>query len=257
MKIYDSFLFRDELDLLECRMVQMDTWPVWQHILVEAKVDHQGHQKPLVYAENRERFAPWADRIRHVVVDSLPDAEPMIREAAQRDAVSRGLTDVEAGDWLILADVDEIPNDVALAAVKNREVGVFEMVCCMFAVDWLWGPPLKTSVILPAGNGGQMSVARRDGWSAGPEIPGAGHHLTWLGGQDGIAAKINSHCHTECNAGLATGNAADVLYQHGHNPFGTRFGYSDQMIPVDVDESWPRWVYEKRCPGNWFRPRAG
>jgi len=257
VKVYDSFLFNNELDLLECRLVQMEHWPVYRHILVESPVDHQGHDKPLYYADNRERFAPWADRITHVITPRLPDAaDPMFREAAQRDRVAEGLTGVEAGDWLILADVDEIPNDTALAAVKNREVGVLEMICCMFAVDWLWGLPLRTSVILPAGNGGQLSAARRDGWSAGPEIHGAGHHLTWLGGRDGIAAKMAAHCHIECNEDLARGNADDVFYQQGHNPFG-KFGYSEFLMPVDVDDSWPRWVYERNCPGNWFRPRAG
>jgi hypothetical protein len=28
-----------------------------------------------------------------------------------------------------------------------------------------------------------------------------------------------------------------------------------KMLPVDVDATWPRWVYERRCPANWFRPR--
>jgi hypothetical protein len=65
-----------------------------------------------------------------------------------------------------------------------------------------------------------------------------------------------AHCHTECNEDLARGNTDDLFYSHGHNPFG-KFGYSEQLMPVDVDESWPRWVYERNCPGNWFRPRAG
>jgi hypothetical protein len=27
------------------------------------------------------------------------------------------------------------------------------------------------------------------------------------------------------------------------------------MSPVDVDAEWPRYVFERRCPSEWFRPR--
>jgi hypothetical protein len=29
-----------------------------------------------------------------------------------------------------------------------------------------------------------------------------------------------------------------------------------QMRPVDVDQSWPEYIYKRRCPDNWFRPRG-
>lgn len=254
LRIWDTFLFRDELDLLECRLVQMENWPVWRHVLVESPLDHQGHLKPLVFAENAERFAPWKDRIVHVVADLPESGQPMDREAAQRDAIRGGLTDANPDDWLILADVDEIPNLKAMDAALDRRECVLEMTCCMFAVDWLWGLPLRTSVLCPAGGSRSLSVARRDGWNHNPVVSNAGHHLTWLGGQEGIDAKITSHCHVECNEELEDGNRYDVFYREGHNPF-SRFGYGGKMIPVDVDETWPRWVRERRCPPGWFRPR--
>jgi len=255
VRIFDTFLFRDELDMLECRLVEMDSWPVYTHVLVEATLDHQGHPKPLFYAENKERFSAWSDQIVHVVVDDLPaGAAPMDKEAVQREAIGRGLTDAEDSDWIILADVDEIPNGKALETVLNQQPGVFEMVCCMFAVDWLWGRPLKTSVSRPVGGITSFAAARRDGWTKGPELPGTGHHLTWLGGKQGIQAKMDSHCHTEVNDALNHGNGDDLFYREGHNPFGN-FGYTDQLIPVDVDDTWPRWVRERHCPPGWFRPR--
>lgn len=252
MRIWDTFLFRDELDLLECRLVQMENWPVWRHVLVESPLDHRGRPKPLHYYNNRERFAPWKERIVHVVADLPVDADPMDREAAQRDAIAGGMGDAEPGDWVILADVDEIPSGTVLGAINARQPGVLIMVCCIFAVDWLWGLPLGTSVITPYEAITSFSAARRGG--GGIPIVGAGHHLTWLGGQPGIAAKTDSHCHVECNADLVAGNADNRFYRLGKNPFG-RFGYSGDLIPVDVDETWPRWVWERRCPPGWFRPR--
>lgn len=257
VRIWDTFLFRDELDMLECRLVQMEDWPVWRHVLVEARVDHQGHPKPLVYAENAGRFAPWKDRIVHVVADQLPGmtgAGPMEREAAQREAIRYGLDGAETDDMLVLADLDEIPNSHALDVIKSGRTGVLEMVCCMFAVDWLWGLPLRTTSLCRVGDVRSLCSARRDTWNSGVVYPGAGHHLTWLGGQDGIAAKANAHCHVECNEEIAAKNADDSMYRQGTNPFG-RFGYHGMLQAVDVDETWPRWVWERRCPPGWFRPR--
>lgn len=258
VNIWDCFLFRDELDVLECRLVQMEDWPVYRHVLVEARVDHQGHPKPLVYAENAERFARWSDRIVHVIADELPQmtgASPLDREAAQREATRAGLGGASADDWLILADVDEIPNETALHAAQARRTCVLEMTCCLFAVDWLWGLPLRTSVLCQAGVG-SLAAARRDGWSSNPVVSTAGYHLSWLGGRDSIAAKTAAHCHTECNPDLDAGYEDDRFYHDGVNPFA-RFGWhSGSLIPVDVDERWPRWVREGRCPPGWFRPRA-
>jgi hypothetical protein len=260
VKIYDVFPFRDELDMLECRLVQFSDFPVWRHVLVEAAADHRGNPKPLVFAENRERFAPWADQIVHVVADGLPamtGADPFEREAAQRDAASAGLADADPDDWLILADVDEIPNEAAMARVRGGEQGLLGMTLCCFAVDWVWGQ-MGASVICPAaGSADRVSRTRRDGW-AWRQFPGCGHHLSWLGGQEGIAAKTAAHCHAECDPDLIAANADDSLYRKGVNPFGRiRSGFSGPpgLTPVDVDGSWPRWVCERRCPDNWFRPR--
>lgn len=231
----------------------METWPVWRHVLVESTLDHQGHQKPLHYYNNRDRFAPWKDRIVHVVANLPAGGQPFDREGAQREAIRGGLGDADGDDWLVLADVDEIPNGAALGAARERRRGVLEMACCVFAVDWLWGVPLRTSPMCAVRDAGSLVSARRDGWH-GPVIPGAGHHLTWLGGREGIAAKTLSHCHVECNADLEAGYADDRFYRDGVNPFG-QFGWHGNLIPVDVDETWPRWVWERRCPPGWFRPR--
>lgn len=265
MKIFDIFPFRDELDLLECRLIQFENFPVYKHVLVEAAVDYRGNPKPLAFAENRERFAPWADQIIHVVADGLPGmtgADPMDREAAQRDAIGTGLADADPDDWLILADVDEIPNEAGIARVAGREQGILSMLTCVFAVDWVWGP-VGASVISPAGSVTSLSRTRRDGWGW-QQFPDCGHHLSWLGGQAGIAAKTAAHCHAECDDDILAANAVNSLYRQGVNPFGRiRSGFSGpaRLTPVDVDETWPRYVHnrvlgkEPCCPANWFRPR--
>lgn len=264
MRIFDTFLFRDELDILECRLIQFDQYPVYRHVLVEAPVDHRGHPKPLVYAENKERFAPWADRIIHVVADELaqmggPSEDrdtAWAREAAQREAIGRGLTDANPDDRLILADVDEIPNAAAIQHVQEGETGVFDMVFCLFAVDWVWDN-LRTSVTTCVGDVTSFKQARREIWGNGPVFPDCGYHLSWLGGLPGVQAKLAATCHTEVVAGTVAALGDGAFYRDGVNLFDSYVPSlrTGSLLPVDVDERWPKWVYERLCPPEWFRPR--
>ena len=58
MKIYDSFLFYNELDILEIRLNELNN-VVDYFILVESSVTHQGQSKPFIFDENKERFAKF------------------------------------------------------------------------------------------------------------------------------------------------------------------------------------------------------
>lgn len=258
VRIFDTFLFNAELDMLECRLTELDAYPqIYRHVLVEAPADHQGHPKPLHYAENRERFSAWADRIIHVVAD-LPDQPyAWYRERAQREQIRAGLERAGAGpgDEVIVADVDEIPSASAMEAVAGlgATIATFEMTCCIFAVDWLWPEPMKTSKAAPYGRIDSFERVR-EGYREEAVIPAAGFHLTWLGGPDAVRAKLAAHCHLECNENIEVALAdPDSIYRRGHNPFVQ--WTPEPLRATDVDGSWPVWVRERHCPPSWFRPR--
>jgi len=109
-RVYDCFLFFRELDLLEIRLGELDP-VVDTFVLVEARRDFAGNEKPLVYKANRSRFAAFAHKIRHVeVLDEPGDAgRRWIRQAHQRRAILDGLHDARPDDLVIVSDVDEIP----------------------------------------------------------------------------------------------------------------------------------------------------
>ena len=67
MRTWSLTSFFNELDVLEIRLAELD--PVVDvFIIAEAAKTHSGEHKPLYFQENRERFAPWLDKIRHIVV---------------------------------------------------------------------------------------------------------------------------------------------------------------------------------------------
>ena len=70
-KVYDCFTFFNELDLLEVRLNELDG-VVDRFVLCESPYTFRGQPKPLVFQENRARFARFLPKIEHVVVDDLP-----------------------------------------------------------------------------------------------------------------------------------------------------------------------------------------
>jgi hypothetical protein len=71
-KIWDTFPFSGELDVLEARLHELDE--VIDHfVIVESSQTYRGHDKPLYFEENKERFSAFLHKIVHV---KLPEAEP-------------------------------------------------------------------------------------------------------------------------------------------------------------------------------------
>jgi beta-1,4-mannosyl-glycoprotein beta-1,4-N-acetylglucosaminyltransferase len=123
-RIYDCFIFFNELDLLEIRLNELDP-VVDRFVLCESSATFRGRPKPLHFQENRERFAPFLDKIEHVVVDDMPEgreteADYFKKEKHQRNAIRRGLGDAATDDLILLSDVDEIVRASALAAIARQ-----------------------------------------------------------------------------------------------------------------------------------------
>lgn len=109
MRIYDTFLFDGELDLLEHRL--RETFDLVDlFVLVEAAETFRGQAKRLFFRENQSRFAWAAGKIRHVALDSLGPVgrSPWQREALQRNAIMLGLRDARPEDIVLILDADEI-----------------------------------------------------------------------------------------------------------------------------------------------------
>ena len=130
MRRIDSFLLNTEIDLLELRLNILD--PVMdKFVIIESTVEFSGRPKPLYYGDNKERFAPWKDKIKHVIIDDTPDSGPnrWPREYFQRDAIIRGLRGCKTNDLVFMSDVDEIPDP---EVVKLNRHGGYHQVYSMY-----------------------------------------------------------------------------------------------------------------------------
>jgi beta-1,4-mannosyl-glycoprotein beta-1,4-N-acetylglucosaminyltransferase len=121
MRIFDTFPFDGELDLLEHRLAE--TYELVDvFVLVEAAQTYSGAPKELTFAAHRERFAWASAKLRHITLKSLGDGTPRHRAAVQRDAVRLGLRDAAPNDVILLFDVDEIANPALLRQLREHGI---------------------------------------------------------------------------------------------------------------------------------------
>ncbi len=259
--LIDAFPFHDELDLLELRLTELYDTVDW-FVLVEADVTHQDVPKPYHYLDNAERFAQWADKIIPVQATGLPtmadNPDPWAREVTQREHIATGLATigVDGDDIVMQSDVDEIPRALhARNARPNGKFVAFQQRGHFWAVDWYWGEwqgtvaaQVDTIGRIPTHPFGSMRNMRNA--NGIDVIADAGWHLSWLGGPDRVTKKVNSFCHPEVEADIRGAIANDNFYwREGFHVDGVR------LKPVDVDDSWPKWIVDGNAPDSWYRPR--
>ena len=138
MKLYDCFQFFDEEMLLDLRLNIMDKY-VDKFVITEATYMHNGKSKKLVF--DIKKFNKFKDKIIYIVVDKQPPdiheiyekdsdeedtkGQKLIlngykRDNFQREMAQKFLKNVDENDWIIINDIDEIPNLEKVDFNKNK-----------------------------------------------------------------------------------------------------------------------------------------
>ena len=133
-------MFFDEEMLLDLRLNIMDKY-VDKFIITEATYTHNGSKKKLNF--NINNFKKFKDKITYIVVDEPPPnlleiddndssdsrgkkliLNGMARDYFQRESLSKGLKNLSDDDFIIISDLDEIPNldGLNLEKIKNKIV---------------------------------------------------------------------------------------------------------------------------------------
>lgn len=236
--IVDAFMLRDELDLLEARLVEYGDL-VDLFVVVEGEVQFgDGRPKPLHFLRERRRFARWADRIAHVVVraEEFPDGDAWARERYQRNRLAAGFADVADDVTVMVGDVDEFPARAHVAAGTRGAVLMRHMV---YAPN-LEHPTMEVGTVIATAGEARFPQALRD---RRPELPvlHGGFHFSWHPGAEPIAAKVAATAHTEFAHVPADDGKANRRSHWDHQP----------LAVVDLDDTWPAWMLTL-CPEWWL-----
>ena len=119
-------MFFDEEMLLELRLNTLDKF-VDKFIIVESAYTHSGKEKKLIFDINK--YPKFKEKIDYIIVRDFPQGIEQIgnddsnleitnkeimnalrRENFQRNAIKRGLINANDNDWIIISDLDEIPD---------------------------------------------------------------------------------------------------------------------------------------------------
>tara|TARA_B100001123_G_scaffold366526_1_gene426203 strand:- start:3026 stop:3925 length:900 start_codon:yes stop_codon:yes gene_type:complete len=143
MKIYDCFQFFDEEMLLDLRLHIMDQY-VDKFVITEATYMHNGKPKKLIFDINK--FSRFKDKIIYIVVDRQPPdlyeiyekdkdkedtrGQKLIlngykRDNYQREMAKNYLNKINDNDWILINDIDEIPNLEKINLNKSKNKLVF------------------------------------------------------------------------------------------------------------------------------------
>jgi glycosyl transferase family 17 len=246
-RVFDTFPFSNELDLLEARLIELDK-VVYRHVLVESPLTYTGYPKPLHFAENAERFAPWADRIVHVVADVSDKTSSPAREHAQRNALWQGIDKAgyEAGDILVTGDADEIPHPGEIGKAPGVKIMHQHHPVAVNLRDYTpWGGYVAH---LGAKRPDMMELRQRLHSRVIRVREGKGWHFSWLGGPEAMRAK--SRTLLELDYANVMDNGAEQFYRDRINP-----GSGNRALTlVEIDETFPEFMRERRGPEWWYWP---
>lgn len=261
MRIYDCFTFYNELELLDLRLEEL-----YEHVdcfvIVESTKTFQSNDKSLFLKAHWGRYSKYHDKIRHVVVDDSPcDANPWINEAFQRNAIMRGLVNVDPDDVCIISDVDEIlrPEVVDEMRANPRDIMGFRIPYFNFKYNYMlvnnnesycvWTTACRRKFLeepdsfrgqrfnlnnLPYGfDDGAVKMYEHAGW-----------HFTYLGDSEFIKNKIRSFAHSELNYDefLDKINVDDMINRGvGFNPLDPR-----PFVAVQLDDYFPKSLTQEK-----------
>ena len=216
-KIIDCITYFDEDMLLDFRLNVLNNY-VDYFVIVEAKEDHQGRKKKLNF--NIENFQQFKHKIiyliqEEIIIDKkikLPKnwSEDHLRDQSQRNYISNALKQFDDDDWIIISDLDEIPNPISLDKFNTKnKFSVFKQKLFYYKFNlisennfwygsriivnkylkspqWLRNFKVKKKLLSYFERG--ISVIEDGGW-----------HFSYLKKPNDIKRKIESFAHSELN----------------------------------------------------------
>ncbi len=231
-KIYDCFIFFNELDLLEIRLNILNEF-VDYFVLVESTKTFTGNPKPLFFNENKNRFKDFNHKIIHIIVDDMPDSfEELseriknstaidrtiindclttknvprgeihwLREFYQKEQIKKGLLDAKDADTCYISDLDEIWNPNTGMLIPGNKIFRLRQLMYAYYINNRSSEKWAGTVIASYKNIYQHGInhIRTPGMVTFQYIKNAGWHFTNMGGAEQIRKKLESYGHQEFN----------------------------------------------------------
>jgi len=260
--IVDSFLFFQELDLLEIRLKYLYPF-VDKFIIVESCQSFTGRRKEFNFEKNIKRYDKYLKKIIYFKITDFHksvfdfykylakknnlvskimnnhnhyDKKLLwwVLEAYHRECIHYALQkNCKLNDIIIISDLDEIPSINSLKKFKGNLGDQLPLRCKQYEFKYylnsLFGDNWLGSIFAPYSylQNKSLNVMRMETNKLKYEING-GYHFTSIGGVKSLKKKIESWGHQEFNLKLIKNNLLENLY-YGRDAF-YRYGFKRNIF---------------------------
>jgi hypothetical protein len=247
IKVYDTFNFFNELELLDIRLNMLDPY-VDYFVLVESTTTHSGLPTQLYYQNNKHLFKKFEHKIKHIVIDKpLKDFEDVrerltnpdlseidreiltnalttdtikgglsfLRDFYQKEYIKKALIDLNDDDFCFISDLDEIWDPRVLIDYSKDDIYKLKQEPYMYYLnnrsneDWSgWTGTIATKYKNIKTN--CLNHIRTRGKVPHTVIK-SGWHFSFLGGADRVKKKIESYGHQEINTDRVKNDIANKI----------------------------------------------
>lgn len=275
-KIYDCFLFFNELDILELRLEILNDI-VDKFVIVESTVTFSGKEKPLFFNENKDKFKKFEDKIIHVIVNDTPDdfinlpyvSNPLSdadnvknrilkyvessegwgrhekqwgRETYQRESIFYGINECLDDDIILISDLDEIPNPKEILNLKNTvsdSILDFKQKTYYYYFNLLKEYNWSGTKCLSYGNLKNKSINLiRQNKHTTNIVENGGWHFSFMGGPERVKTKIDAYSHQEFNNPYILSSVENNIVEE-NDPF-----FRGKLLKVLIDDTYPSYLLD-------------
>ena len=260
MRLVDCFLYNNEDLILEVRLNTLNKY-VDNFVIVESKFDHQGNKKKLNF--NFSNYKKFEHKIKYLVIDKFPEnMSSWDRENYQRNYINKGIQEFNEDDYIMISDVDEIPNLKEIKNLDKYKFTVFQQKLFFYKFNahntttpfWFGSKICKKKYLKSPQWLRKQKVKKNPFWKFYKVkwniIKDGGWHFSFLMDAHQIEAKLNSFAHEEYNSDYFK-NLERINYSIDNNIDLFNRGFTYQKI--DFDESFPKYIFDnKKKFKNWI-----
>tara|TARA_B110001452_G_scaffold97809_1_gene80894 strand:+ start:600 stop:1385 length:786 start_codon:yes stop_codon:yes gene_type:complete len=253
MKIFDCFMYNNEELILNVRLNYLEK-KIEKFIIVESEFDHQGNKKKLNFDINK--FSQYKNKIEYLVVSEFPEnLDNWERENFQRNYLSKGLSIASDEDYILISDVDEIPNITNLENIKQHKYTAFKQKNLFYKFnlinktipDWYGSKICKKKYLKSPQWFREQKVKKfslfkffKIRWNI---IENGGWHFSYLMEPKMIQEKLKAFAHAEYNSDYYTNleRIKTIIDQQKD-----LFNRNQEYIKINLDDTFPRYITQKK-----------
>ena len=264
MNILDCVTYFDEELILELRLNILYEH-VDRFIITEGKYDHRGNKRELNF--DISRYDKFRDKIIYLPVENFPNLnDPWQMLEHQRNYSLNEIKKYDDNDYVIISDIDEIPNPEKIIDFTNRKLnlGVFEQLFFYYKLNLLntsqsewYGSKICKKKNLKSPNWLREYKIKQYPWWRFDRpknlkiIKDGGWHFSFLYDVDGIIKKISSFQHIEFDKDEYKNKETIIKkIKEGKDVFNRNFLFKK----IKIDEKFPKFIIEnKEKYKNWIQ----